>query len=255
MFEIKVLPVITYMITAYDKLDLFSVDCETSLKRKIKRKLKFFLFFSFPVVVLLGSFEIDDSSESLYLVAVSICASLHVIRFHNVCTKMGIISVLLKETSVHSFSHKENFIATEKTIKNFNFFSIGLIAVTTLMVLLVYVFPIVYRKTLPFKIWFPLDWKRNEIHFWIAYAYIMYCIFICYLMIAFAILTWYVLLNIAIKYRMLGNDLENLGWYSSTKPMQESEKSKLYYEDFVKCVGILETLKWLEVKRPLIFLN
>lgn len=254
MFEIKVLPIISHIVQSYNRLDLFSIDSETSLQRKVGRAFKFSLFLSFPVFVLLGSVQNEDRSESLYMIAVSIAAFLHVIKFHCICTKMEIISVLLKELSVHSFQCKDKFIVIERKIKNFNYFSIGLIGVSSFVILLIYAFPFVFKKKLAFKIWFPLDWKKNDLNFWIAYAYIMYCLFICFLMIAFAVLMWYVLLNVSVKYRMLGYDLEDLGWNSLNKQKERSNNSlpsrnsESFYVDLVKCIENYKTLKGFDFR-------
>lgn len=251
MLEIKVLLVITYIMQAYQWLDFFSVESEISLWRKVKRKFQFNLFLSFPVFVMLGSFQIEDRSESLYLIALSIVTSLHAIKFHYICTKMEIISILLNEFGEHSLQSKEFIISTEKTLKNFNYFSIGLISVSTVMLFLVFGFPFVFKKTLAIKIWFPLDWKENDFHFWIAYAYLVYCIFISYLMILFTIVIWFLMLNLAIKYRLLSYNLESLGWHSLNKETPGRENSKSFYEDFVTYIECYETLKWLDLQTTL----
>lgn len=241
MFEITtILPIITYTIRSYGWMDLLSIESEISSQRSIKRKFMFTLFFCFPLGLMLGSLQIDDKSESLYLLALSICTILHSIKFHFICTKWTIFSVLLKDLSAHTFQSHDMLMATEKTLRKFHYFSIFLMSATMFILIVIYAFPFVFKKSVAFKIWFPLDYEKNDSNFWIANVFIMYSVFICVLMIAFTLVVWYVMLNTSIKFRTLGHRLENLGWRHKQKI--ENEISKSFSEDFVECLECYTTL-------------
>lgn len=249
MFEITTLPpFVTHLIRAFEWLDLFSIDSQTSLRRKVYRKFRLWLFFGFPLAFMIGSYENEDRSETLYLLALSICVILHSIKFNFISTRMGIFSVLLKEVSVHAIQCKEKFNEIELRLKKFHYLATGLIGTTVFIVLIIMAFPFVFKKVLAFNIWFPLDYKQSDLNFWIAHAYTMYCVFVCALMIAFTAVIWYVMLNMSIKYQILGYALENLGWYSLNERKVENENSKLFYEDLIKCIECYTTLTWLDLR-------
>lgn len=246
MFEITTLPsFVTYLIHAFEWLDFGSINSGTSLQRKVYRKFHLLLFSSFSLTFGLGSYMNEDRSETLYLLTLSICAILHIFKFHFISTRMGIFFVLLKEVSMHTIQCKEKFNETEKKLKTFNYLATGLIGATVFVVLLTTAFPIVFKKVLAIEIWFPLDYKQNDLNFWIAHAYIVYCALICLLMVSFTAVIWYVMFNMSIKYQILGNGLENLASYSlSTK--HGVQNSKLFYKNLVKCIECFTTLTRLD---------
>lgn len=83
------------------------------------------------------------------------------------------------------------------------------------------VFP-VFLGSLPFQIWFPLDWKGNKMSYWLAVAY-------CLISYTFSIATavclrlfvWFVMLSLSLQYELLGIRFKALGERNRSEIMDE----------------------------------
>lgn len=83
--------------------------------------------------------------------------------------------------------------------------------------------------SLPFKIWFPLDWKHNRIFYWITAFYcIMSYIFSIVTAVYFRLFVWFLLYNASLQYQLLGKRLKNLS--------QQQLEGISCSDKFVECI-------------------
>lgn len=58
---------------------------------------------------------------------------------------------------------------------------------------------------------FPLDYRNNEIAFWIAAIFFIGAVFLMIFPHFFSVIIWYLLLVCTLRYEILGNELKNMG--------------------------------------------
>lgn len=83
------------------------------------------------------------------------------------------------------------------------------------------------EKVLLIKIWVPfdVDWKSNDLAFWLIYIYTNTCMALFATSIGRCLFIWYIMLNLSLKFEILGYRLTNL------KSQQNTTRI-----DFINCV-------------------
>lgn len=175
-------------------------------------KLFHFVYYAmFVVSVALGAFITNDSDEFVFLMCVTTVVALHVFRMFHIMWKKEEILSLIHQVGIHSANNEQELFLVQKKLLAFVKFAKYFIVMCGIGVFFIAIFPVLSRgKLLIFNIAFPFDRKNSVVAFWLANAFItsggIYSI-LCFLL---SIIIWYLLINVAIKYEILGNQLRNL---------------------------------------------
>lgn len=215
--HIQIHPIIQQIIRINYKFGVWQNE-DASLVRKFVRTVVYVSFsIGFVVSLIGGSLIADDYHESLFLLTSGLIVSVLIFRtFLNYSSANQVLAVL-QAVCVHSISKRDknqllrNINRKLNFFKNFSFLFVSLIVIIALTFLLLFFPAFLTKKQLPFSIWFPLDWKNSSIAHWMAYFYIISCLifnsFICLL----TLIVWYIMLNCAIKYEVLGDRFRHFG--------------------------------------------
>ncbi|XP_037050097.1 odorant receptor 94a-like [Bradysia coprophila] len=112
------------------------------------------------------------------------------------------------------------------------------------------------EKTLFYKIAFPLDYESSEIALWIATAFVFTEIVLTLISAIFFVIIWYLLLICALRYKVLGSELRNMGRVGSENKnvkMTETQSHIHFYEDLKTAINAHLHLRELVIGLELFF--
>lgn len=195
--------------------------------------------FCFPASLMAGAIETETSDEFIFLTLTAIITTVMSIKLLYLIWKKKEILNFLQRICIHSFKNEMEFTLVDEKLKRVIkiitsfYFSVIFAAITASIVV-----PFVgSEKKLFYNIGFPLNYKNNEIAFWIALIFSFFEIMLAVVSILFNIFIWYFFLNISLKYDALGIRLSILGENGVAKlakrKISEKEKQDLFKRDLV----------------------
>lgn len=180
----------------------------------------FLIFYVFYAISLaLGAFISDSVMESVYLCVTFLSVILLSAYLLTFSWKQNEVELILQNIAIDKSSYGSEDVNKKllSYTKFSNFFkSLAVVGSVVGMVL-----PML-QNSIPFKIWFPLDWKSDTVSYWLA---VLYCL-ICY---TFSIVTavylrlfvWFVMLSFSLQYELLGKQFKSLGHRKLSNEMDE----------------------------------
>lgn len=210
----------------------------------ISQAFYFMLISSIIASVMVEAFTTDKKDEPVFLTVTALIAVLQVYRIYYVISKQPKILALLDPVSVNSTDNYETFCSADKKLNYLMKFARIWIYVSFLLFVFVATIPLV-TKRLPFNIAFPFDYKTNDAAFWLAYVYVAGAFLLSVtLILFFVIIIWYMMLNLAVKYEILGNHLKNLGKIeeSGTKSLSPEARQKFYICHLIEAIQSFENV-------------
>lgn len=146
----------------------------------------------------------------LSLVTFSICTILY--RMLLFFKKREQIQHLTSMITDYSFDDRTEFTSVNTKIKTYERYAYMLMYVPAFGLVLFMFAPIISNThVLIINIWVPFNWQDSSLTFWIVCTYSVICL--SCLVIAFqpSLVIWYTMLNISIRYELLGYKLTKLG--------------------------------------------
>lgn len=228
------------MIDGFQQIGLWhSGDEPTTKETRIKLfySMYFFLFFTSLIV---GAFTCESADESVYLIVTAAIALNCLVRFLHMIWKKQEIMELLHRIGVHSsIEDQEIFNETKEKLEIFITFAVALVC-TTIFVAACTGLGVPLsgsEKKQVFNVAFPFDWRTNDVVYWIEFLFIFGGIYLACLSLIFSTLTWYLLLNCALKYDILAKRLSSMGTTKSNKQsISERENENCFFRDLI--VGV-----------------
>lgn len=243
---------IKLIITIFFKSKLWNIENDTTLPRtwqKILHLIYVLFVLSFVVSLAVGALTTKDNNERILSAVCSIAVAIHTVRLvYIIWGESEILNLLDQDQlSAHSTSDNDQIIRVSDQLNNFVEFVKCFLLMCSCGIFLLSIIPILSsEKLLIFKIALPLDpsldLKNSEIAFRITNGFIvLVCIFnmICYLL---AIIIWYLALNCAIKYDILGNELMKLGVIKTKDPtlqklhISKTAQEQLFLQDLISAI-------------------
>lgn len=226
MYNIEMRPTFGRIIAVFHICGIWHNGDESNF-RKIARKI-FYLFnlIIFHILIVASIFLKDNKSESIFYAEAELAVCLVTIKLFYLLWERDAILAFLKDSVTHFVPYHENFVQVNKKINKFiNFVHVYLLMFTvTYLLFILTPLPIFSsKKILPFFVNFSLDFKYSEIIYWITYLYMAFGIFFLLLVAVTNLIIWYMMLNYAIKYQILGNRLRNLGVANASKTTVQNE--------------------------------
>jgi len=154
-----------------------------------------------------------DKDEYIFLTVAAMINGVIVFKMANIIWKKNeILSFIQELCNHHSINDLEKFIEFNSKLKRFMIFAKSFIWLCVVGVSFALFVPVISaEKKLVFNIALPSDWKNNEIVFWMAHIYIIVGCTYSSLSLLLSIVIWYIMINSAIKYEVLENQLRNMG--------------------------------------------
>lgn len=185
-----------------------------------------------------GAFTCDTRDESVYLIVSSAIGLVVMVRHLLTIWKKQEIVVFLHRAAEHSIEDQEQFNLMNGKLEKFMKFAVVLFWTTTVLTLgTTLVAPLVGdEKKMILNVAFPFDWRTIGVVFWIEFTFIFIGMFQATLSLIFSTLTWYLLLNCAVKYDVLGSRLRKMGMIENKvnkRIPSEREKENLFARELI----------------------
>lgn len=207
-------------------------------------------FLLFPSSILGGAITSDNSDEIIFLSQTAIITSVLFINLMYTIWRKSEIIELLHQMCVYSLDDQQAFNKINKKLnKIMKYITIFFVATSVIGMITALVAPFVgNEKILFFNVAFPLDWKNNEIAYWIAFGFVSTEIFLTIIAILTTAIKYCLMLSCAIKYDILEHQLRNLGEIKkddaakSQRKISQIEKNNLFVRDLIAGIQSYEAI-------------
>ncbi len=194
------------------------------------------------VSIAVKAFTTDDTDESVFLTALAILATVHLFRLLYIIAKKSETIKLIDELGTHSTNESEEYIRIDGKLKRFMKHGNGFIVACLCEVSMIIIFPILSNGKAIINVAFPLS-TSSRLVFWTQQVFVLFGALYSVVCVCIAVIVWYLLLNGAIKYEMLGTQLRNLGYpvkKDVTKELNISKerKSQKFHSDLIEAIQL-----------------
>lgn len=239
MYYVEIPNTINQIIVIFYELRLWNNKARTTFW---ERGIKFFHFIFYSSFVM--SFAVEafiHDSDIIFLAVAFLITCLHMIRFCNIIWKMNEILTLINQLGTHCTNDLEKSIKVKNKLGRFMKFTKCFISACSFEGLLVLIFPIVSKKKLLTD--FGFSWETHRIAFWLTDVYnflgVVYSVLIFFL----AIIIWYLMMNGAIRYEILGNQLQNMGMNRRNVMTAQSDKISLTEQEMLFIQDLIDAVE------------
>nr|QGW45392.1 odorant receptor 19 [Bradysia odoriphaga] len=201
----------------------------------------FFYLVGFMVAVAVGSYATSDKDESVFLVVLAIVYFVMVYRLRYILWQRKDFIYLIEQIGTSYTEDQNEFVKMSDELIFFTKIVRGYLGFALSgSVPAVFLYPFFNEKrSLLFNIAFPFDRTKSEIAFWMAYLFVVGGLLWAALCIFFTVKTWYLMLCLSVKYKMLGNRFRNLGKLKedeSQKKISTAERHRVFYRDLIVAI-------------------
>lgn len=212
MHTIDIQNTIQKIMAVYRKFGIWhSGDTPTCKETNMK------LFYSIyhllaPISFLSGAFITDSWEESILLVDATILTIVSLVKLWYLIWNKTEIVEMVECLGTHSIKDRETYTAVDRKMKIFIKFVNAFLSATIILTCFVVCVPFLRgERQLFFNIGFPLDWKNNDIAYFITLTFLLLEGLLALVSVSFSVLVWYLLLNCSLKYDNLASKLKTLG--------------------------------------------
>ncbi len=202
------------------------------------RKLFYFIYFvSMVLSIALGALNTDDKDDSVFLTVVAVLLGVQAYRLWIIIWGRNELLLLLHQICEYSTNDRRESIQINQKLNVFmKIVSYFLIAVVIAYFFGFVLYPITNGKHLMLNIAFPLDRNNSDVAFWMAFAFLDGAIFLAVVCFICNIIIWYLMLNISCEYKILGNQLRNMGTIRTNLKVSLAVQKQQFYKDFIMAI-------------------
>lgn len=242
MYFIEISNGINNIISLFYRLGLWHRGDEPTVKETRIKVFYLVYHLLFPISLMAGAITCDSTDEFIFLAEVSIAVAVLSMKLFFLVWKKKQILEMLNGICVYSIEDKDQFTQVNDKLKRFMDFVSLLLFFFCAGGCYSTVVPIFGSdKELFYKIGFPLDYT-NKIAFWMATAFIFTETVLSIIAISFSVTIWYSMLNCALRYKVLGNQIRNTGVIRTSgattnkRKKSEQEKQNLFRAGFIVAI-------------------
>lgn len=215
MYSIQVPARINQIISVFYFLGLWQGDNGRVLRKRVSKILHLLVYMYCPIsLVAEVAFKSDNVTEQMFLGSASIVSFILTIRLYYFMWNEEKILGFIREMGAHSLKDCDNFNIINNRI------SLFVKLVTLLEIVVFYVaaaltiisLPLFSNeKHLPLNMYFPIDWKNNELVYWLVFLFVVYTLLSTGVCTFMNVIIWYLMMSCAIKYEIFGIELKRMG--------------------------------------------
>lgn len=213
-------------------------------------KILIFIFYaSLPLSIAFGALNSNDRDEFLYLMHTATTVILQVVKLFYIIWRWEEILSFLSEVNSINIEYVEDFNRVNEKLTIFQRLLKYLSLTFFLMFSLMHVsYATLQERTLCCAIAFPLDWRNDDVAYWLALTYLVIETVVSYIIVLFNFIIWYIMLMYVFKYELLGNQFRRMGIvnpneYKDLRELTEIEKQNLFCQDFHAAVESYEDIR------------
>lgn len=248
MYNIKLPERINQIISVFHFLGLWQGNDKTIFRKKISRILNVVVYAYYPISLAAGSYFSDNETEQLFLGNLSIAQFVLTAKLYFFLLKNEQIIEFIRKLGAHSTKDSGLFNKVNNKIRVFVKFGTLLASMLLYVIIALTItsLPIFSKeKKLPVNLYFPVNWKENELFYWMAFAFVDY-LFITSVVIALMnMIIWYIMMSCAIKYEIMCNEFRNIGFVNTTTTAaKEQIVSRQKIQQNLFCAELISLIKY-----------
>ncbi|XP_037040269.1 odorant receptor 94a-like [Bradysia coprophila] len=223
MHSIKIHKLIAVIIAFLHRYDFWHQGDKPATARQLKTKSFYCIYYFMSVIATsMGAIKNEKVEQTIFLTEVSIGVAVDVVKLWILIWKQNEIQGLLKRICEFEVRNDEDYNAYNDKLGRFvKFLIVFLIAVFVCsFIQSVFIPAFGSEKILFFEIAFPLDYRNNEVAFWMATVFLFTETVLTIIAVFFSILIWYLLLNCSLRYEVLASEMRNMGKIMDSKKGQ-----------------------------------
>lgn len=208
-----------------------SGDQATATETRIKLFYSIYLLL-FLISLIAGGCTSDNRHESIHLILTAAIVLVAFTRLLHLVWKRNDIVELLHRICVHYVDDEGQLAIVNEKLDAFVKFAVVLACSNLLLNICCGIgVPLLgAERNQVFNVGFPFDWRTNDVVYWIEFVFIFIGVLLASSTLLFSILTWYLYLNLVLKYDVLASRLRNLGVVS------ERQKDNLFVRGVIAAI-------------------
>lgn len=241
MYSVQLDKRINQIISLFYRFGLWHRGDEATVRES---RLKLFYscyYFLFPISLVTGAFSSDNPDDFVFLLEVAIGTTVLAVKILYIIWRKEQILELLNRICVYSVEDHEGLTIVNNKLKMLmKFVAIFIPFVWFTGVCCVLVAPFLgSERSLFFNIAFPLDWKNNEIAYWITFVFLVTQVILSLILSLFGVIIWYIMINCSLRYDILGHQIKNMGVLkeveetANKRKVLDSEKENTFLCDLI----------------------
>lgn len=237
MYRTEIPKVINQILAVFYKIGIWDVPERTKFSRIGLKLFHFIYYITFVISIIMGAFLTTDSDEFVFLSGVSFGVCLHIVRMFYIISRKEKILNFIQAIGLHTTNEVVEFVEINRKLKKLTKFATYFVSGCIVDLIFLTIFPVLSGKKMIVNIAFPqsFPWENGPSTYWIKHLFIVIGCIYPIILILLTIIVMYLMLNYAIKYEMLGNQLKVLGVKNTSS--KKTEKMKVCKEElFVKCL-------------------
>lgn len=230
-------PLIAHLIGVYYAVGIWDNGNVSKFREYLRISVFVFCSLCYPLTLVGGGLENDVLSDAIFLLTLGLAVMVLEFKGFWVFFNQEKILNLINATCVQFPNDKElkdrvnvklNILRT--CCKTF------VCLVLTLGVAITGVSSPLIFQSLPYKIWFPFDYKTSRIAHWGAHFFVFICeIYVCLLSFLSSIM-WYIMLNFSFHYDLLGYRFKILGVVSTSENPTNMPNRNSFENEMIECI-------------------
>lgn len=258
MYRVELKNILNRTMSLFYYLKLWHRDDETTIGVTIIKSLYCIYHLLFPISLMAGAITNDDTDESILLAEISINCSVMSVKVLHIIWKKKEILEMLNRCCVYIVGDQGEFTLVNSTLRKFEKFIVILLVVLNVTgIFITVVSPCLgSERKLFLNVAFPLDWKNDRISYWIVNAFLFTEVFFSTLTFSFSVIIWYLLINCDLRYKIVGNQLRNMGRIKTEDITVENkhktldkEKKNIFCRDLIAVIDSYQQMReYLAVK-------
>lgn len=251
MFCVELHKTITWITWFFYLLGFWHRGDKVTVRERIIKISHLSFYWLFTASLTAGAITSENILRSIFSIEIAIITGVLSVKLFYVIWKKNQILDLLRKFGVYYIEDYEDVILVNDKVKSFMKFSIVfyiLVNCSALSCAIVVPF-LGSEKTLFLESGFLMDWKNNETEFWIAFTFGFFGTILSIIIVLVTIIIWYAMLNCALKYTILGNQIRNMGVRSIVEVADIKlkklglKKQNLFQRDLIAIVKTYQDMK------------
>lgn len=209
MYNVELPNTINQIIVVFYELGLWDTQQKTVFCTTAVKMIHVAYYISCVTSIAVKALITNDPDDSVFLTALAVLATVHIFRMVYIILKKSETIELVHEIGTHSTNSIEEFIQVDNKIKKFMKFAKAFILACFCEVSMIIIFPAISNEQAIINVAFPL--RNSRMTFWVKQVFVLIGALYSVVCVFLSIIIWFLLLNGAIKYEMLGSKFRNLG--------------------------------------------
>lgn len=242
MNNIEVPPRIKHIISLYYFMRLWRDNISSHCLQV--HKLIMIVYLYYPISLLAGAFSNENENEKIFFFVTVIITCVQTVRLYYILWKKEDTLGFIYKLGTHSIRDVDHYNRANDKISSLSKFIVMLeiMVIFCIVSLIASSLPIITNvRKLPFNLYFPFDWKHNNVIYSIALVFLTYQFMLTLVTILLSAIISYIMMSCAIKYETLSIEFKNVGLISeddlsNLKIFSASEKRKFLHSKLINLI-------------------